>query len=60
MLMGMSMKAIGLKIKLTDMVYNKIITEAVTKAHGKTTNNMVLELKSGLMAALTKGIIKKV
>ena len=49
----------GLKIKLMGMEYNKIIMEVATKANGKTINNMVMELKNGLMAAPTKVSTKK-
>ena len=59
MLMGTSMKVNGSKIKLMDMEYNKIITEAAMKANGKTTNNTVTELKSGPTAALTKESTRK-
>ena len=59
MLMEMFMKVNGSKIKLMDMEYNKIITEVVTKASGKTTNNTVTASKSGQMAAPTKVNTKK-
>ena len=59
MLMGMSTKVNGLKIKLMDMEYNKIIMEVATRVNGKTINNMVTALKNGLTAALTKVSTKK-
>ena len=59
MLMEMFMKVNGSKIKLMDMEYNKIITEVVTKASGKTTNNTVTASKSGQTAAPTKVNTKK-
>lgn len=43
MLMVMFTKASGLKIKLMDMEFNKIITEVDTRVSGKTINNMVME-----------------
>ena len=59
MLTGMSTKVNGLKIKLMDMEYNKIITEVATRVNGKTINNMVTALKNGPTAALTKVSTKK-
>ena len=49
MKMGMYTKESGLMIKLMDMAYNKIIMEADMKGAGKTINNMVMELRNGLM-----------
>ena len=53
------MRANGSKTKLTDMEYNKIITEVGTKANGKTTNNTVTAWKSGQTEVLTKVSTKK-
>ena len=60
MLMVTFMRVNGSKTKLMDTEYNKIITEAVTKANGKTTNNTVTGSKSGLTAVLTRVSTKKV
>jgi hypothetical protein len=57
--MGMFMKEIGSMIRLTDMVFINIQTVSFIKVNGKMINNMVMELKHGLINLDFKDIMSK-